>query len=162
MRKRRPVPHLLGEVVGVAVWRCSRLLGESCLYPASAGGCRSLVRLLDSIPRAPVRLVFDDAPQRVAVVLVLSALDASCRGSVAAASVCRTIIRAAGVASEPQGDGPGRRSRAKDPFKAPPRFYKAPGKMACSWDGAWEGVVSKRFAPTHPFGVQIDPTQGSL
>jgi len=100
--------------------------------------------------RAPEHpcLTFDDAPKRVAVVLFPSALDASCRASVAAASAFRTITRAAGVASKPLGDGPGRRSRAKDlATKLTKRRFRG--------IGARERVVSKRFAPTDQFGVQI-------
>ena len=86
-------------------------------------GAPSLCGLADSIPRS-VRPLFDDAPQRVAVVLVPSAHDASNRASVAAASALRAITRAAGVASEPPGDCPGRRSRAEDPsFLRHLRFF---------------------------------------
>ena len=131
---------MLGEVVDVAVWRCSRLLGESCLYPASAGGCRSLVPLLDSIPRAPVRPLFDDAPQHVAVVLVPSVHNASCRASVTAASDFRTITRAAGVASEPLGDWPGRRSRVKDPLLRHLRFFLT----KLTWQNGVLGVGTAR------------------
>jgi hypothetical protein len=67
--------------------------------------------------------MFDDAPQRVAVVLVPCAPDASCRASVTAASAFRTIHRAAGVASEPPGNCPGRRSRAKDPLLSHLRLF---------------------------------------
>ena len=70
---------------------------------------------LQIAPR-PLAAWFGDAPQRVAVVLVPSVHDASCRASVTAASDFRTITRAAGVASEPPGDCPGRRSRVKDPL----------------------------------------------
>jgi hypothetical protein len=74
--------------------------------------------------RDPVRPLCDDAPQRVAVVLVPSAHDASCRASVTAASAFRTITRAAGVASEPPGDCPGRRSLAKDPLLSTSVFLR--------------------------------------
>ena len=49
--------------------------------------------------------------------------DASFLASVTAASDCRTITGAAGVASEPPGDCPRRRSRVKDPLLRHLRFY---------------------------------------
>ena len=84
-------------------------------YPASAGGRRSLRGLLVSNPssRSPLGPWFGDAPQRVAVELVPSTHDASCRASVSAASAFETITRAAGVTSDPPGDDPGRRSRER-------------------------------------------------
>ena len=94
--------------------------------------------------RAPYRPWFGKTPQRVAVVLVPSAHDASCRASVAAASALRTIIRAAGVASEPPGNAPGG-DLAPKITEAPPFFDK---KQSFLGNGAWERVVSKRFAPT--------------
>ena len=79
-------------------------------YPASAGGA-GVCAVCSNRTRAPEHLclTLDHALKRVAVVLFPSALDASCRASVATTSAFRTIIRAAGVASEPPGDGPGRR-----------------------------------------------------
>jgi len=127
-------------------------------YPASAGGCWSLRGLLVSNPssRSPLGPWFGDAPQRVAVVLVPSAHDASCRASVAAAGAFGAITPVAGVASEPLGDDHGRRSLWKT------RVYTRgfwSGKT--TWNGAWERVVSHIFAPTDQFGVQIDLTPGS-
>ena len=119
-------------------------------YPASTGG-RRVCAVCWFRTRAPDHPWFGNAPQRVAVLLVPSAHDASCRASVAAASAFGTITRATGVASEPPGDDPGRRYRAKDPSWSTFSLYEA-----FVGTGAWERVVSHRFAPTDQFGVQIE------
>jgi len=126
--------------------------------PSVCWGVWSLRGLLVSNPssRSPLGPWFGDAPQRVAVVLVPSAHDASCRASVAAASAFGAITPVAGVASEPPGDDQRRRSL----WKA--RVYTRgfwSGKT--TGNGAWERVVSQKFAPTDQFGVQIDLTPGS-
>jgi len=125
-------------------------------YPASAGGRRSLCGLLVSNPSSRTPLVWPCPAARCGGTRSFRAR-CVCRASVAAAGVFRTIIRAAGVASEPPGDGPGRRSRAKDPLRHI-RFFTKLTKRRFRGKGAWERVVSQRFAPTDQLGVQIEIT----
>ena len=141
-------------------------IGERCSSSASARprriqrqlGGAGVCAVCSIRTRAPDRPLFDDASKRVAVVLVPSSHDASCRASVAAASAFGTITPVAGVASEPPGDDHGRRSL----WKA--RLYTrgfGVAKRRFRGNGAWERVVSHIFAPTDQFGVQIDLTPGS-